>query len=739
MRARALVRTVLAVAVVAGGGSMLLPDWAAASTPSALTVNNAVGSHCSDKGSGTDAVPFCTIGAAAAIVVPGQSIAVLPGTYPENVVINRSGTAAAPIQIEDGNGGAAVNSITVTGAQYVTVGQFSVNTITVANSSHITLYGTNGYGPGSGPMVSFTASHDSAYERGTLSPVNRIGVLVDAASNAISISDVQNSAGDSATGTSIGFAIAGSNTTLTNDTTLSHLVGIDISGADDTVIGGTQEDNLPTGIGVEATASHTTITRAYLVSNRGDGIDVVGAADTTMSDDVSMDNGGAGFDVADATNTALSNDESESDCVGVQVGGASVATSVQNNIVADNRNFCPTGDTAAAIAVTGAAISGTTVDYNTVYDTYAMWSPPYIWDGVPLASVAAFQQASGQGTHDMPGDQCRCDNAYVDSANSAAPGYPASDIGGRTREDDPAIADTGAGPVTDADRGPTETVQGPTAAFAVTASAGGKTITVDASATVPGWAPLGSYDFVFGDGTDVTQAGPVMTHTYAAPGTYQIVVNVLDTNEGVGGTGQPYTWSVPTSFAATLSASTVAAGHTVTATATLTRTDTHQPIGSAQTVSLQWQAAGSSSWTTVASRTTGSTGKATATVTPTGNGSYRWTYAGIPGYLAATGPTEHVSVTTAVTLKATATSIRSGTASHLTAVATPHETGTTVSLQRNETGKGWVTIATGHESATGTVTWAITLPRGTQQLRVVKAATTRYAASTSATITIRVS
>jgi Right handed beta helix region/PKD domain len=53
-------------------------------------------SACTDSGSGTYAVPFCTIQAAADAAVPGDVVSISPGTYASATITN-SGTAANPI------------------------------------------------------------------------------------------------------------------------------------------------------------------------------------------------------------------------------------------------------------------------------------------------------------------------------------------------------------------------------------------------------------------------------------------------------------------------------------------------------------------------------------------------------------------------------------------------------------------------------------------------------------------
>ncbi|WP_063832371.1 MULTISPECIES: right-handed parallel beta-helix repeat-containing protein [Streptomyces] len=93
------IRTALAVGATLLG-TVALPAVGAGSAAAAggtLSVNNAAGANCTDSGTGTEAAPFCTIAAAAAVVQPGQTVEIADGTYNENLTITRSGTAEAPI------------------------------------------------------------------------------------------------------------------------------------------------------------------------------------------------------------------------------------------------------------------------------------------------------------------------------------------------------------------------------------------------------------------------------------------------------------------------------------------------------------------------------------------------------------------------------------------------------------------------------------------------------------------
>ena len=122
------------IAAIALAAAFAVPAFdvpGAAADTAYLYVNNATGAGCSDQGSGTQAQPFCTITAAAAVVLPGQTVMVSYGNYAE-LDITRSGTADAPITFEGAPGalpavgdGTTANGILVTGADNVVIDGFS--------------------------------------------------------------------------------------------------------------------------------------------------------------------------------------------------------------------------------------------------------------------------------------------------------------------------------------------------------------------------------------------------------------------------------------------------------------------------------------------------------------------------------------------------------------------------------------------------------------------------------------
>ncbi|AUY49737.1 right-handed parallel beta-helix repeat-containing protein [Streptomyces sp. CB01881] len=122
------------MALVAGAtmiGAIGLPAGlsTASATPATLYVNNRPGAACTDSGTGAQAAPYCTVGAAAAVAQPGQTVEIQPGTYRESLVLTRSGTAEAPITFRSGGGGDSLAAIGM--------GSAPDTGVTVRGASHI--------------------------------------------------------------------------------------------------------------------------------------------------------------------------------------------------------------------------------------------------------------------------------------------------------------------------------------------------------------------------------------------------------------------------------------------------------------------------------------------------------------------------------------------------------------------------------------------------------------------------
>ncbi|MFI8498552.1 PKD domain-containing protein [Streptomyces sp. NPDC085524] len=160
---------------------------AAAGAPADLYVNNQDGSNCSDTGAGTQAVPYCTISAAAKVVAPGQTVRIRPGRmYDEAVTITRSGEPNKPIGfVADAqpNANAYVQlangrALTVSGASHVVLNKLITRSgLQIKGSSDVVLdqvYSRNG------SLDSLAIGEGSSDVR--VSRASLIGVRVDGGS-----------------------------------------------------------------------------------------------------------------------------------------------------------------------------------------------------------------------------------------------------------------------------------------------------------------------------------------------------------------------------------------------------------------------------------------------------------------------------------------------------------------------------------------------------------------------------
>ncbi|MEU2626080.1 right-handed parallel beta-helix repeat-containing protein, partial [Kitasatospora sp. NPDC007106] len=248
--------------VVASGG--------AAAEGATLYVNNAQGAHCSDAGSGTQAVPFCQVSAAAAVVEPGQTVEIAPGDYNGNVVLTRSGTAEAPITFRgpkwDPNttGTAALRApsspaygLVVQGAQHLRIENLSVEAnqkqaVLVDGASDVTFMGIQTW---SGSAKITNGSSNVVYGRGRFAYNRGPAVLVDGGSTGtvVTTNEIDANYADDMTGVLVNDA---PNTVVVANSIMSHCFpGVVLNGASG---GATVENNVvDTSNWYQACASHT--------------------------------------------------------------------------------------------------------------------------------------------------------------------------------------------------------------------------------------------------------------------------------------------------------------------------------------------------------------------------------------------------------------------------------------------------------------------------------------------------
>lgn len=496
-------RAGVAAIAVTCGALLGIVTPARAADPEVLYVN-ARSASCSDSGPGTAEQPFCTIGAAAAVVTAGQTVEVAAGTYPERVTVTRSGTAAQPITFRAAASGipaivGPTAGFVIDGLDHIKIqkiqitGSVDVPAIDVRDSSAVTIEGGTFVmaNTATAPAIRLTGVTASLLDRPSVGgrlPAG--GLFMDAGTTGVVVkgASVRSIAQARAVDGSTGIHVAGPSNTLVN--------------------------NVVAGFGGTAIALEPGASGAVVANTRIEG--------------------GAGYGIHNrgAQGTAIANNTVKDRCLdGIRVDGPSTGVSVQNNVLSLNGHFgqtyCVGGPIdGVELGIYEAATNDTVVDYNNA-DHYFADSPTiYAWNGTRM-SLADFRTASGQAAHDK---ETRLAKDHQDSANSAAPGYQITDRTGKGRVDDWAVPNSGAGPVQYADRGAEEAIRRPVAATRVGLDLAASSVTIDASTSQPGLSPITSYTFSFGDGTTVTQASPAVSHRYTQPGEYTVVTTVTDTN-----------------------------------------------------------------------------------------------------------------------------------------------------------------------------------------------------------------
>ncbi|WAL72983.1 PKD domain-containing protein [Kitasatospora sp. YST-16] len=471
VRRSTVLAAALAGAAVVGAA---LPVSVAHAEVGALYVDNASGVRCSDAGAGTQALPFCTVQAAADVVQPGQTVLLGGTAYDEQVVLTRSGTPGNPIvfagspasagrsvrvgaSLSGASGRIRPHAFVVNGVHDITIRNLDFNTaqeaVLVSGSDRVTIDGNlfTGVGGGAGlpvsPAVRLAAGTTAAtVSRNRFDGAGTFGVAVDA-------------------------GVAGTVVT-TNIVNGSHAGGISVTDAPGTVVtGNTVADHCRNGIELDGASSGATVEN-----------NLVTADPATMS--------------------------------------------------------CEAGVHPVAIAVSAGSTAGTKADYNVVvtagYPPYLWGGTAY----GSTFTAATGQGAHDGGTEPCFDSVFvpfapTCDWAVADAADALAPGRLSTDVYGRPRVDDPTVPDKGTGDGHD-DIGAVE-VQDP---FTVQVDAyltGNPNqpleIGIGMTSSSP-WAPSPTGTLDFGDGKSMS--GPLdgfrfpLRHVYDAPGNYIVTLTATD-------------------------------------------------------------------------------------------------------------------------------------------------------------------------------------------------------------------
>ncbi len=507
-------------------------------------VDNTV--SCSDTGPGSSTQPFCTIAAAAGKAVAGDSVLVRAGTY--------AGTAVNPT-----NSGTATSPITFTANPGVTISG-GTRAFALSSRSYITISG-------------FTVTGTTQYG---ISVSGGGGVVLS--NNTVTLAG-QPVSGQTAAGIYVsilaGGRIAGN---VTHDNS-DHGIALVGTSTGVTVVGNTSYHNAEqyqrNANGINVTAPGNTLVGNLTYANEDTGINIYpGANNSVVTDNVTYGNGDHGIDDLNVTGGRITGNTVVGNCTsGINVEGTSGSYVIENNVAVNNATGALVNPTpmngwtnncsrrTGNIGVWDSAPATTTADYNLVWQTGA--GTEYRWAGTAYSTQAALNKATGQEAHGLFADpklvnlaggtfQLAAGSPAIDSADSAATGEQPTDLLGHLRVDDPATANTGAGPRTYDDRGAYEyqppAATGPTAALSVSPTSGTAPlgVTADASKSTAGSAAIVSYTFAFGDGATVgPQPGATATHTYTTAGSYTVTVTVTDTNSLTATATQPVSVTAP--------------------------------------------------------------------------------------------------------------------------------------------------------------------------------------------------
>jgi parallel beta-helix repeat protein len=480
MRKRPVVRALSVAALMAV--AWLAPLHSASAVSSVLYVG---GPGCSNSGPGTESQPFCTISAASSAAVAGQTVQVSSGVYQEAVTVARSGTSTAPIVFTTAPGA----SVTVRGGSFgfktssrswvtiigFTITQVSTYGIQVSSSSNITVEGVT---------VSQTGSH-GVYVAGSTAVTVDGAMVSNATGNGVYVTDSSSVTVRDSHTSYAGQPVSGS--------TKKGIYLYNTTGS--LVVGNTSDHNSDAGIyltngstgnevrgnitfanarvytraapGIDIRSSGNTVARNVSYGNEDSGIQFYnGGGDSLIFENVTYGNGDHGIDNLNSTNqvivanTVYGNTTSGINVEGTPGTSASQGARLANNISVDNalNSFATKGN----IRVDANSITGTTIDYDLVYLSSA--GKMFTWGNTTYTSLSAFTAATGQESHGLQaipgfanpasGDlHILAGSPAIDSADSGAPGQPATDIDGNPRADDPATPNTGVGPRTYDDRG----------------------------------------------------------------------------------------------------------------------------------------------------------------------------------------------------------------------------------------------------------------------------------------------
>jgi parallel beta-helix repeat protein len=438
----------------------------------AVTTLYVGGPGCSDTGSGTAAVPYCTIAKAAKVAVAGQTVLVASGTYTDEVFPWRSGVPGSPIVFRPAPGA----SVTISGAKHgFTISNQSwitVSGFTIQNSPRDGIYVYNATG--------VTISGNTVRTSGQrVSGATAYGMYLNAMTGSVVSGNLvtNNSAsGIFLTNGSTGNQLVGNESSWNAYGYVRNAVGIDLRAPGNLVSGNRVHDNEDSGIQSYPGGDDNTIVDNVSYHNMGFTTTVQSNCSAPPTGNtagcLTGDHGIDDYGVTGSTvvgNTVYGNVSAGINLEGVP-SGTDTDFTIADNIAVDNAIGCPDGAggtfkcprTRGNIRVDATSQLGTSLSSDLVNLSVA--GTMMVWGSTSYTSLAAFQAASGQESRGLQADPLLTDPAggdltlragspAIDSADSGAPGQPATDAAGQPRVDDPGTANTGIGARAYDDRG----------------------------------------------------------------------------------------------------------------------------------------------------------------------------------------------------------------------------------------------------------------------------------------------
>lgn len=462
-------------------GAALLALAAASPANAAERVVDRNNASCSNS----SGQPFCTIAAAAAVAVAGDTVRVRAGVYPEAVTLTRSGTSAAPILFL-GDPGATLsggtNGFYLKGVSWVTVQGFTIvgttsHGIRVSLCSNVTLAGNQVGSPSSKVRangINVKSSSDFTLVDNVVTDTVAEGIYLSGNTGFVLRGGQVRRSGQPVSGlTKKGiYVLANSNALITGVASYDNSdAGIYLTADANTirvtrtVTHGNARGYTRAAAGIDVRGPRNVLSGNVGYANEDSGFNVRNGEGNALVNNIAYNNGDHGIDLLGATGgRIIGNSVYGNVTAGINVEGFSTGATLANNIAVANGINSPRTD--GNIRVHDSSVAGTTADYNLVNLPGA--GVMYIWNSVKYSSLAALRAAvPGVEVHGIQADprwvspatgnfQLTAGSTAIDSADSGVTGATACDAENHVRVDDPAAPNVGAGPRPFDDRGALE-------------------------------------------------------------------------------------------------------------------------------------------------------------------------------------------------------------------------------------------------------------------------------------------